>query len=75
MCYAHANHTHYIRTDSLFLAVGTLRTIVLLVPPSRDFVFSGVESFYEISPLLCLFVYRCVSAAQNLPSVGHTAAG
>ena len=79
MRYTHANHTHYILTDSTFCTVCMLQAIVLLAGAHcaslEGFVFSGIQSFCEFSPLLCLFLYRCVPAAQDLPPVGHTAAG
>lgn len=66
MCYAHANHTHYIWTDSPFLAVGTLHTIVLLAgtfcASLKGFCFfrhwvSSMFSHFVKFPLLC--VYLC----------------
>lgn len=77
MRYAHANYTHYIQTDPLFLTVCMLNAIVLLATSLEGFVFPDTLVFCHFvkSSLLCLFLYRCVSAAQDLPPVGHTAAG
>lgn len=66
MCYAHANHTHYIQTDSPLLAVWILHVVVLqdrVTPPSRGilsfqaFCHFKIQSFCTITPFS---VFSCL---------------